>query len=57
MYKEQVAKRKEILTAIHRNKHMLDFNQRKTLIGQTKSGDFEGATKGLKRLIREATGR
>lgn len=43
--------RKEALKLIYKYKSVIPIQQYKTLIGQAKSGDYEGAKKGLYRVL------
>ena len=43
--------RKEALKLIYKYKSVIPMQQYKTLVGQAKSGDCEGAKKGLYRVL------
>ena len=44
---------KEVMHTIRANYHSLTRSQFKTLKGQAKTGDLEGALKGLRRLLND----
>lgn len=41
---------------IAKQKKLINNQQKKTLVGQVKSGDFESANKGLKKIVKRKLG-